>query len=146
MGTHALVHFISQRRSGSSILVSFYFQYDGYLAGVGKQLLDFLKSRRMVNGIPLRREKDNFIYANGLECLAAQFCAEFKRGPGNLYIVPSNHSEEEHTYNVMYNEEVKEIYVGYLHRSIMTLDEFEAYIDSKSSASASASASSEDDK
>jgi hypothetical protein len=87
----------------------------------------------MVNGIPLRREKDNFIYANGLECLAAQFCAEFKRGPGNLYIVPSNHSEEEHTYNVMYNEEAKEIYVGYLHRSIMTLDEFEAYIESKTS-------------
>lgn len=131
MGTHALVHFISQKRTGSSILVSFYFQYDGYLLGVGKQLLDFLKSRKMVNGIPLRRENDNLIYANGLGCLAAQFCAAFKEGPGNLYIVPSNYSEEEHTYTVMYDEEAKELYVGYLNRSIMTLDEFEAYIDSK---------------
>lgn len=136
MGTHALVHFISQRRTGSSMLVTYYFQYDGSLDGVGKQLLEFLKSRKMVNGIPLRREKDNFIYANGLECLAAQFCAEFKKGPGNLYIVPSNHSEEKHTYTVMYNEEARNIYVGYSHRSMMTLDEFEAYIESEMSPSA----------
>lgn len=136
MGTHALVHFIAQRRTCSSVLVTFYFQYDGCLDGVGKQLLEFLKSRKMVNGIPSRKEKDNLIYANGLECLAAQFCAAFKEGPGNLYIVPSDQSEEKHTYTVMYNEEAKELYVGYLHRSMMTLDEFEAYIESETSPSA----------
>lgn len=130
MGTHALVRFISQRRNGANILVSFYFQYDGDLEGVGKQLLAFLKSRKIVNGIPLRRERDDKIYANGLGCLAAQFCAQFKEGPGNLYIVPSTgEEEEEHVYNVMWNEVANELYIGYMERSMMTLDEFEEYIE-----------------
>lgn len=96
MGTHAVVTF----KEENDIIVSYYFQYDGYLEGVGLMLVQFLLTREMCSGIPLGSNPENGkIWANGIECLAAQFCAEFKKSPGNMYI--HRGGKEEFNYNVI---------------------------------------------
>jgi hypothetical protein len=104
MGTKALVRFISKKEKVKKILVCFYFQYDGYLEGVGLSLAKFLNSRIVCNGIPFDKAPDNKIYANGLGCLAAQYCQENKSEPGNFYIFPTDWTNEEYTYDVFYDE------------------------------------------
>jgi len=62
-----------------------YILFDGYLSGVGKQLQEFLKVRRYVNGIPVGATN---VY-NGMTDLAAQLVWYLKKGEsGNVYLVP----------------------------------------------------------
>jgi hypothetical protein len=129
MGTHAVVHFVSVGVQRKSRLVSYYFQYDGYLTGVGKQLLNFLKSRTIVNGIPMGHRNDRTI-ANGFDCLAAQFCCEFKEGPGGLYIYNVDIYGSEHfTYTVYFHEKTKELAIQFEPTNqTYSLKEFEEFI------------------
>lgn len=82
MGTRSLT-FIKDEND--NIFTCFYKQYDGYPDGYGKELVDFLKTGKLVNGIPYR-ENDNTLYFNGMACLAAQIVAHFKDGAGGYYI------------------------------------------------------------
>lgn len=66
-------------------VVAMYRQYDGYLEGHGKDLLDFLTGFNVVNG--LSADQGDKV-ANGMGCLAAQMVAHFKDGPGGLYLEP----------------------------------------------------------
>lgn len=67
-------------------LVTMYRQMDGYPAGHGQELADFLAGFTMVNGLSLNEERK---VANGAGCLAAQIVAHFKEGPGGIYLYPA---------------------------------------------------------
>jgi hypothetical protein len=75
MGTRSLT--VIKDEEGGEICVM-YRQFDGYLEGHGKDLLEFLQGRKVVNGISLgSREKAS----NGMACLAASLIANFKTAP-----------------------------------------------------------------
>lgn len=82
MGTRSLT--IIQDEDGREIMVM-YRQFDGYPSGHGADLAKFLDGREIVNGI---RDSSARV-SNGFGCLAAQMVAEFKDGPGNIYIYPA---------------------------------------------------------
>lgn len=75
MGTRCLTVF--KEANGTEICV-LYRQFDGYPSGHGKELKDFLKGKKIVNGYNDDDEKNgNF---NGMGCLVAQVIAHFKLG------------------------------------------------------------------
>jgi hypothetical protein len=66
-------------------LLKIYRQYDGYIeGGLGEELIDFLRGRRVVNGYNQQDKEDRAF--NGLGCLAASIVAYLKEGIGNVYI------------------------------------------------------------
>lgn len=79
-----------------------YRQYDGYLSAHGQELADFLRTMRIGNGI--QGTPDVGTFANGLECLAGQMVAHFKKDSmvGGFYMHPSGTRDvgEEYTYIV----------------------------------------------
>lgn len=82
MGTRALTVI---KNSAGNELVRLYRQSDGYQDCHGKELKQFLCSKKMVNGI---REYSDDI-ANGVECLAAQLIARLKTRVGLHYLCPT---------------------------------------------------------
>ena len=86
MGTRSTTTVLSNGQP----LVNMYRQMDGYPSGHGTDLYDFLKDIKMVNGIGGDTEN----IANGAGCLAAQLVERFKRGPGDIYLVPLGQEEE----------------------------------------------------
>ena len=90
MSTRSLVRFV-KREEGVSfsehperVEVQVYKHYDGYPSGHPVDLAKFLKDFKVVNGVPFG--VDNNRIASGLDCLAAQYVAAFKTGPGDVYI------------------------------------------------------------
>ena len=88
MATRSLVRF-AKREVGVSfsehpekIEVQVYKHYDGYPEGHPLDLAKFLNRFRIVNGLTNNSNE----VANGLDCLAAQYIAAFKQGPGDLYV------------------------------------------------------------
>lgn len=79
MGTRSLTFVYD---SNDKPLVCMYRQFDGYPSGYGKELAEFLKPLKMVNGLGV----DVRNVANGAGCLAAQMVAHFKNGPGGIYL------------------------------------------------------------
>lgn len=73
-----------------------YRQYDGYPEVHGKELSEFLETKKIVNGFG-RGDYDNF---NGMGCLAAQCIKYFKKGIGDIYIKSLDHIKEEFNYFV----------------------------------------------
>ena len=66
-------------------LLKIYCQYDGYVeGGLGEELIDFLRGRRVVNGYSMKDKEDRAF--NGVGCLAASIVAHLKDGIGNVYI------------------------------------------------------------
>ncbi len=78
MGTRSLTIF-----DGRQEVAVLYRQFDGYPEGHGRELADFLAGYRITDGKQAGRT------ANGMECLAAQVIAHFKRGPGEFYLQPA---------------------------------------------------------
>ena len=66
-------------------LLNLYRQFDGYLDGAGKDLFEFIKDKKIVNGYTNRYSETE---ANGAGCLAAQIVAHFKKEIGGFYIYP----------------------------------------------------------
>ena len=89
MSTRSLVRFANREEGVSfsehpeQVEVQVYKHYDGYPSGHPVELAEFLKKFRIVNGLPY---DDDSKMANGLGCLAAQYVAAFKEGPGDIYI------------------------------------------------------------
>lgn len=79
MGTRCLTVFKEQ---DDSEIVVMYRQYDGYPDGHGKELADFLKGKRVVNGL----SGDTSLVFNGMGCLSASVVAHFKDRPGGIYL------------------------------------------------------------
>lgn len=82
MGTRCLT--VVKDDEGKEICV-LYRQFDGYKAGHGKELKEFLKGKKLVNGM-FSDEKDIF---NGMHCLAASLVAYFKKEPSGFYLFPA---------------------------------------------------------
>lgn len=98
MGTRSLIRF---RYYDGTILCCIYQQWDGYPSCVGIQLAKFLCKMIMVNGIPSNANlPEGKQYANGIECLVAQFIAAYKKGPGSLYLYPHDSCDQEYNYDV----------------------------------------------
>jgi len=95
MGTRCLTVF--KEEDGTEIAVM-YRQFDGYPDGHGKELAEFLKGKKVVNGISSERQP----IFNGMGCLAASVVAHFKTDPGGFYLHPANtrNCGEEYTYIV----------------------------------------------
>lgn len=96
MGTRSTTHIYDGIISDETHLVSAYKQYDGYLSGYGKDLLEFLQSKTLVNGYNSTQENGGF--ANGMGCLAAQLIQHFKKGIGGYYITSKNDFQEYNYY------------------------------------------------
>ena len=95
MGTRAIVEFQDEGVPVCKV----HHQYDGYLQGVGAHLALFLKSGKLVNGVPILEARHRKFF-NGVGCLAAQYIARFKTETGGLYVVPINTQGENYHYTV----------------------------------------------
>lgn len=80
MGTRSLIHF----KDDYTVLCTIYRQFDGYPEGRGKELADFLKGKKIVDGIPSGEPTDGL--ADGPGCLAAQWIAHEKDDVGGVYM------------------------------------------------------------
>ncbi len=83
-------------------IINMYRQMDGYPSGHGKELADFLDGFNVVNGIS---SKDEGKIANGMNCLAGQLIAHFKKAPGGFYLYPVDNRDygqdyEYHIYHI----------------------------------------------
>ena len=101
MGTRSIIKFFEKDNGKEHPIVAVYQLYDGYLEGVGYQLYEYLSRKIIVNGMRFDQYEDE--YANGIDCLAAQFIRDFKRGVGGLYIAPVDCEDEEYNYDVIYD-------------------------------------------
>ena len=116
MSTRSLVRF-AKREEGVSfsehperVEVQVYKHWNGYPSGHPVDLAEFLRTFKIVNGVPFG---DDSKMANGLGCLAAQYVAAFKMGPGDLYIenVDTEHGDIEYITYVWGNDG-KEIWMS----------------------------------
>lgn len=92
MSTHSTIAFYDEN---DKHLVTVYQQWDGYVEGVGHDLARFLRDIKIVNGIDSKTDK-LYEYANGVDCMVAQFIAKHKTNVGNLYITFEDAVEEYH--------------------------------------------------
>ena len=88
MGTRSTTRVLDEQ---GNVLVNLYSQFDGYPSGHGAELVEFLSKGPVINGIGPEGSKFAF---NGMGCLAARLVANFKKGIGGFYIVPSDQREE----------------------------------------------------
>jgi hypothetical protein len=97
MGTRSLIHFVE----GGETLATVYCQFDGSPSGRGQKLAEFLLTSRMTRGVQPAADGEART-ANGLGCLAAQWIADEKHGPGNVYLHPPGDKDcgEDFTYVV----------------------------------------------
>lgn len=86
MGTRALTFVYD---ADNQPFLNLYRQYDGYIAGHGAELAEFLAGKTLVNGFG--RESKSL--ANGMGCLAASLVAHFKETVGGFYIHSVTESE-----------------------------------------------------
>lgn len=112
MGTRSLTKVIQtysykdeqgKKRQKKFVLMNMYRQFDGYPEGHGKELAHFLKDTHIVNGLGANRKK----IANGAGCLAAQIVADFKDGPGGIYLegIHRKNCGQEYEYTVRVDED-----------------------------------------
>jgi hypothetical protein len=95
MGTRALTFVYD---ADNQPLLNLYSQYDGYIAGHGAELAEFLAGKKLVNGFG----KESNDLANGMGCLAASLVAHFKETVGGFYIhsVTSTDCGQDYEYHV----------------------------------------------
>jgi hypothetical protein len=96
MGTRSTVKFYSEHSTNDAKpMVCIYQQYDGYIEGVGFDLANFLKGKKVINGFnDARGESIENGFANGMGCLAAQYIASIKTKIGGVYIADLDDSED----------------------------------------------------
>ncbi len=97
MGTRSTVKFYTNSQEP---ILSVYHQYDGYICGIGYALANFLKDKKVINGIGSGQTMESG-YANGMGCLAAQYILTAKTEIGGCYITDSADTQE-YNYIVRY--------------------------------------------
>ena len=103
MGTRSVTTIEAPTGTGTAPLLKIYTQYDGYVeGGLGEELIDFLRGRRVVNGYSMQDKEDRAF--NGLGCLAASIVAHLKDGIGNVYIQALD-DDYEGSYNYFISED-----------------------------------------
>ena len=95
MGTRALTFVYDEHNVA---ILNLYSQYDGYIAGHGAELAEFLAGKKLVNGFG----KESNDIANGMGCLAASLVAHFKDTVGGFYIhsVTSTDCGQDYEYHI----------------------------------------------
>lgn len=95
MGTRCITVFKDETRE----IAVLYRQFDGYPDGHGQELKEFLAPMHLCNGY---QEQDKEHGANGMDCLAAQIVAHFKKEIGRFYLYPAGTRDtgEEYVYTV----------------------------------------------
>ena len=96
MGTRSTVKFYSEFGQDESVLC-IYNQFDGYIEGIGHDLANFLKDKKVIDGY--NGETMEGGYANGMGCLAAQYVAAMKTGIGGFYLTTKD-DDQEYNYKV----------------------------------------------
>ena len=101
MGTRSTITFIGKRGDKEIPYVRVFQMFDGYLEGVGLELINWLDEMEIVNGIS---EYTSGI-ANGFGCLIAQYIRDFKPELGGLYVDPltSDLTYVDYNYDVIYS-------------------------------------------
>ena len=100
MGTRSLTTVIETfedsetRKLVKRKLVKIYRQFDGYPSGMGNDLVEFMMSGKLVNGIGMDKGK----VFNGAGCFAAQLIADLKDGVGGTYIYPMSTTDASQYY------------------------------------------------
>ena len=110
MGTRSTYRIIEQYKNEQGItednnLVLVYLQYDGYPSGHPVETAEWLAGGKVVNGLGMNETKLVF---NGGGCLAAQFIAKMKDGPGGTYIHSLDsrgESWEDYLYDIIVKED-----------------------------------------
>lgn len=106
MGTRSTTKiYVKYPKQEKKLILSLYKQFDGYLEGWGKEMKDFFKSGKVVNGLPLDRSERLF---NGTGCFATQLIANFKTEPGNLYATHKD-DDQEFNYTITFDYENKKV-------------------------------------
>lgn len=90
MGTRSTVKFYCEHNQKPILCV--YQQFDGYIEGAGHTLANFLKEKKMINGINSETMEEG--YANGMGCLAAQYVAFSKNEIGGFYLTDEDDSQD----------------------------------------------------
>lgn len=108
MGTRATVTFYSEWNDKP--IACIYYQFDGYIEGVGHGLANFLKDKTVINGIQSGQTMDKG-FANGMGCLAAQYIAEEKKKIGGVYMTEPGH-DESYNYHVRYDKEQDKVFIS----------------------------------
>ena len=105
MGTRSLTRVYDDDFGEPKQVAAIYRQYDGYPEGHGRDLADFITSRRFVNGI----SGDPTKVFNGAGCFAAALVTHLKTQrngrsgdieAGGVYLYPLDAEPEEYTYTV----------------------------------------------
>lgn len=98
MGTRSLTFIYDGAIKPADCVCCMYRQYDGYPSGHGQELFKFLSSGTIVNGFGTSTDR----LFNGMGCLAAQIVAEFKKGVGGFYLMPTKKADhgQEYEYHV----------------------------------------------
>lgn len=91
MSTRSTITFFGEYGDKEPVL-NVYQQFDGYIGGVGYDLANFLKDKKVINGIGMDQSMDDG-FANGMGCLAAQYVASQKTEIGGFYLTVKDHSE-----------------------------------------------------
>lgn len=113
MGTRSLTYVYNEKHA----VVCMYRQMDGYPAGHGAELAEFLDPMVLVNGINSNETRK---VANGMDCLAAQLVAHFKTGAGDFYLMPPKSQDcgQDYEYHIhkdrvtVYNYDGDQIFGG----------------------------------
>ena len=109
MGTRSVTTIEAPTGTGTAPLLKIYTQYDGYVkGGLGEELIDFLRGRRVVEGYSMQDKEDRAF--NGLGCLAASIVAHLKDGIGNVYIQALD-DDYEGAYNYFISEDDGRIFI-----------------------------------
>jgi len=92
MGTRSVTYVLDERQEA---VVAMLVLYDGYPEGHGAELVDFLRGRRIVNGIPLNGA--GIKVSNGLWELAAHMVVAFKAESmeGGVYLANPTKSPQD---------------------------------------------------
>lgn len=86
MGTRSLTFVYDDNKAGKpDVIICMYRQYDGYVAGHGRDIAEFIDGMVIVNGFGGNTPEKA---ANGMGCFAAQLVGHFKDGIGNIYLYP----------------------------------------------------------
>lgn len=95
MGTRSMTYVMDGHGDQAEVIVGMYRQMDGYPTGHGQDLKNFLTGMVVGNGIGCNMPDK---YANGMGCLAAQMVAEFKDGPGGIYLMAGKDHGQDYDY------------------------------------------------
>jgi hypothetical protein len=123
MGTRSLTYVYD---NDDDAVVCMYRQFDGYVSGHGRDVIDFLQQFTMVNGIRVGETRK---VANGMGCLAAQLIAHFKVGAGGFYLYPTAQNQDcgqEYEYHIFQDKIVVKDPDNVMFEG--TWNEFEEYV------------------